>query len=79
MKQSKGIALVVFMTAGALSLRSCNQSDCSAHPDQAKCQSSGGGHGGYFGGGSGSDDAAHGVTTGGFGDSAGAHGGGGGE
>lgn len=81
MKQSTGVALVVFMTAGALSLRSCDQSDCRARPDQARCQSSGGHGGGYYGGGGsgGSDEAGHGVSTGGFGESAGGHGGGGGE
>lgn len=82
MKQSSSIALIVFMAAGALSLRACDRSDCRAHPDQTRCQSSGGhgGGGGYGGGGgSGGEDTAHGVSTGGFGESAGGHAGGGGE
>jgi hypothetical protein len=80
MKQSTGIALFVFMAAGALQLRACDRSDCNAHPDQTKCQASGG-HGGSYagGGGGGGGDAAHGVSTGGFGESAGGHAGGGGE
>ena len=89
MKKSSGIALVVFMTTGALTLGACDQSDCKKNPDQSKCQqsgSSGGGGGGGGGGGKGSAssgssaaDASHGVSTGGFGESAGGHGGGGGE
>ena len=88
MKKSSGIALVVFMTTGALTLGACDQSDCKKNPDQSKCQQSGssGGGGGGGGGGKGSAssgssaaDASHGVSTGGFGESAGGHGGGGGE
>lgn len=87
MKKSSGIALVVFMTTGALTLGACDQSDCKKNPDQSKCQqsgSSGGGGGGGGGKGSASSgssaaDASHGVSTGGFGESAGGHGGGGGE
>lgn len=86
MKKSSGIALVVFMTTGALTLGACDQSDCKKNPDQSKCQQSGSSGGGGGGGGKGSAsssssaaDASHGVSTGGFGESAGGHGGGGGE
>lgn len=85
MKQSTGIALIVFMAAGGfmaadtLQHRAANQSDCQNHPDPNKtnCQSSSHGGGGGAGGGTGGE-AAHGVTTGGFGESAGGHAGGGG-